>query len=101
MINDPYQRDYLNMPQRPLPNATAVLVLGILSLVICSPLGIVGLILANQDMRLYNSNPDVYTVDSLSSVKAGRICSIIAVCLMALALFVVVVAMMGVFYAGN
>ena len=72
--------------QRPLPNATAVLVLGILSIVVCAVCGIVGLILANQDLRLYNNNPGMYTEGSLSNVKAGRVCSIIGVVLLGLGL---------------
>jgi hypothetical protein len=88
------QNDRLNMPQRPLPNATAVLVLGICSIVVCSLCGIVGLILANQDMRLYNQTPDLYTEGSLSNIKAGRICSIIGVVLLGLGLLVFIVALM-------
>jgi M penetrans paralogue family 26 len=88
------QNDRLNMPQRPLPNATAVLVLGICSIVVCSLCGIVGLILANQDMRLYNQTPDLYTEGSLSNIKAGRICSIIGVVLLGLGLLVFLVALM-------
>jgi M penetrans paralogue family 26 len=78
------QNDRLNMPQRPLPNATAVLVLGICSIVVCQICGIVGLVLANQDMKLYNQNPDLYTEASLGNIKAGKICSIIGIVLLGL-----------------
>ncbi|MBI2731099.1 MAG: hypothetical protein HYX40_10165 [Sphingobacteriales bacterium] len=64
-----------------LPNATAVLVLGILSIVICGFLGIIGLVLGNKDLSLYKANPGIYSEASLSSVKSGRICSIIGLCL--------------------
>lgn len=77
-------RDYLNPGQggnMPLPNATAVLVLGILSIVICGFLGIIGLVLGNKDLTLYNTNPGIYSEASLSSLKAGRICSIVGLCL--------------------
>jgi len=70
--------------QQPLPNATAVLVLGILSLVICFVgvvLGIISLVLANKDMRLYNASPEVYTPGSYNNLKAGRICAIIGLIL--------------------
>jgi hypothetical protein len=91
--------DYLNMPQRPLPNATAVLVLGILSIVVCSICGIIGLVLANRDLRLYNSHPEMYTEGSLSNLKAGRVCSIIGVVLLGLAFlyFIFVLVFIGSF----
>ena len=73
--------------QQPLQNATAVLVLGILSLVICGigvVLGIIGLVLANKDIKLYNANPEVYTIGSYNNIKAGRICAIIGLILQSL-----------------
>lgn len=99
--NDSPQRDYLNMHQKALPNATAVLVLGILSLVVCQFLGIIGWILANQDMKLYNDNPGLYSESSLSTLKAGRICSIIGTCLIALGLLVFVIIFLGGFWHSN
>lgn len=93
--NDPHQRDYLNMHQKELPNATVVLVLGILSIVACQILGIIGWILADQDMRLYNNNPGLYTESSLNTLKAGRICSIIGTCLIALGLLVVTIVFLS------
>jgi M penetrans paralogue family 26 len=95
------QYDQLNMPKKPLPNATAVLVLGICSIVVCSICGIVGLILANQDMRLYNQNPEMYTEASLSNIKAGRICSIIGVVLLGIGLLVVLVMLMTGAFVGS
>lgn len=65
-----------------LPNSTAVLVLGICSLVfgcfmIGLILGIIGLVLSGKDMKLYKANPDMY--DGYSALNAGRIMSIIGV----------------------
>ncbi len=71
-------------PQQPLPNATLILVLGILSIVLCQPLGIAALIMGNQSISLYNQEPGRYTESSLGTVKAGRICGIIGLCLIAL-----------------
>jgi hypothetical protein len=71
-----------------LPNATTVLVLGILSIVICGFLGIIGLVMGNKDMALYNSNPSMYSESSLSSLKAGKICSIIGLCLWAFGILI-------------
>ncbi|MDB5199540.1 MAG: hypothetical protein JWO92_1503 [Chitinophagaceae bacterium] len=93
--NDSSQRDYLNMQHKALPNATVVLVLGILSLVVCQLLGIIGWLLANQDMRLYNDNPGLYSESSLSTLKAGKICSIIGTCLMGLGLLVIAIMVLA------
>ena len=66
--------------QQPLQNATAVLVLGILSIVLCFVgliLAIIALVLAGRDIKLYNTSPEVYTNDSYNNIKAGKICAII------------------------
>lgn len=75
-----------NQPQAGLPNATASLVLGILSIVgsfcygiVGLVLGIIGLILANKDRKLYQDMPDLYSPSSLGQSNAGRVCSIIGV----------------------
>ncbi len=72
--------------QLALPNSTAVLVLGILSIIGCwcygifgLILGVIGLVLGKRDMQLYQQNPNAYTASSYGNVKAGRICSIIGV----------------------
>lgn len=77
------------MEQQKLPNATAVLVLGILSIVTCCCVGILGiifaviaLILANKDMKLYKANPELYT--NYSNLQTGRIIAIVGLCLSAL-----------------
>lgn len=79
------QQDYLSQNplqvQPPLPNATAVFVLGILSIVVCFITGIIALVLANKDMALYNANPGAYSPSSLSNIKTGRICAIIGIAL--------------------
>jgi len=70
---------------QPLPNSTAVLVLGIVSIVavFCTygilgvVLGIIGLVLAGHPMKLYKENPEAYTEASFKNLKAGKICSII------------------------
>ena len=70
--------------QQPLPNATAVLVLGILSIVLCFigvVLAIIALVLAGKDNRLYAASPEVYTPGSYNNLKTGRICSIIGLIL--------------------
>lgn len=80
-----------------LPNATAALVLGIISIVgafcygivgvIC---GIIGLILANKDRKLYQATPELYSASSYSSLNAGRTCSIIGLILGGLFLLILI-----------
>lgn len=72
--------------QQKLPNATAVLVLGIVSIITCCCygvlsiiLGAVGLYLAKKDTNLYKSNPSAYT--NYNNVKTGKILSIIGIVL--------------------
>jgi hypothetical protein len=65
----------------PLPNATAVLVLGILSIVVCFICGIIALVMAKKDADLYRLNPGAYSEASMSNIKTGRICAIIGLVL--------------------
>jgi len=77
------QQNYLQ-GKEPLPNAVLILVLGILSIILCQPLGIAALIMGNNSIAQYNANPGRYTEGSLNNVKAGRICGIIGIALMVL-----------------
>lgn len=86
-----------NFNQAPvLPNATTVLVLGIISIVgafcygIGIILGIIGLVLANKDRKLIDANPDTFSQGSVSNLRAGRICSIIGIVVGAIFLIVIV-----------
>jgi M penetrans paralogue family 26 len=71
-------------PKPTLPNATAVLVLGICSIVfscvfvgcIC---GIIGLVLASKGRTMYRENPSLY--EGYGQLNAGWIMSIIGVVL--------------------
>ena len=64
-----------------LPNATATLVLGILSIVICFICGIIALVISNRDVSMYRANPELYSEGSYNNIKAGRICAIIGIAL--------------------
>lgn len=75
-----YQKHYF--VQQNLPNSTAVLVLGIVSIFGCCCyifpgliLSIIALILAKQDFELYKENPTRYTDSSFKNLKAGRVCA--------------------------
>jgi hypothetical protein len=77
------------MEKQKLPNATVVLVLGILSILTCCcwgviglVLGIVALMLAKKDTALYNENPELY--DGYSNINTGRVLAIIGIVLSAI-----------------
>jgi hypothetical protein len=83
--------------QPQIPNATTVLVLGILSIVLCCCYGIFGiasgiiaLIMHKQALALYQANPTAYSIASYKNLNAGKICAIIGVILSALMLIYVV-----------
>jgi len=87
-----------------LPNATVVLVLGILSIVFCCCYGVIGLIpaiialvLSKRDKALYQMNPGMYTESSYKNLNAGRVCAIIGLVLNILSLlyFAVIIIMFG------
>lgn len=76
--------------QQQLPNSTAVLVLGIISIVGCFCYGLAGLIcgiialvLAGNATKLYAANPSLYSPSSYNNMKAGKICAIIGTSLSA------------------
>ena len=80
-----------------LPNASAVLILGIISIIACCCygggliLGVIALVLASKDMNRYAMNPSMYTIGSYNNVKNGRICAIIAVVFSVLYIILMVV----------
>ncbi len=92
---------HMNQPGAPgvaLPNSTAVLVLGILSIVFCwcggiigLALGIIALVLSGKAKVLYNENPSAYTLTSFNNLKGGRICAIIGTILSGLYLIYVII----------
>ena len=70
--------------RKQLPNASTVMVLGILSIVTCFCYGIVGIVLGiialsigKKDLQLYRENPEGY--DNYSSLNTGRICAIVGI----------------------
>ena len=73
-----------------LPGATASLVLGIISIVLCwcwgigLVLGIIGLILGIKAVNMYRESPGAYSESSFKNANAGKICSIIGLSLSAL-----------------
>lgn len=77
-------KDLLSRPsfsEAQLPNATATLVLGILSIVVCFICGIIALVISNKDLEMYRANPENYSLASYNNIKTGRVCAIIGLCL--------------------
>ena len=92
MSNYPYIQQS-RIYQKHLPNSTAVLVLGIISIVFCCAFGVIGLangiialVLASKSKVLYQAEPELYTMASYNNLKAGKICATVGICLSALAL---------------
>lgn len=72
-----------------LPNSQSALTLGILSIVTlccCGPfigpiLAIIALVMIPKSIKIYKSNPDIYTHSSFQNLKAARVCAIIGLSL--------------------
>ena len=85
------------MNQQKLPNATAVLILGITAFVGCLCtygvvgliLAIVGLYLAGKDEKLYRQNPGMYS--DYGNLKAGKILSLISLIMSVLYLLMMII----------
>lgn len=69
------------MPQTH-PNGTTILVLGILGLVLCAPLGIVSWVMGNKALKEIDASGMTYT--NRGNIQAGKIVGIVAVALWAL-----------------
>ncbi|WGX94623.1 DUF4190 domain-containing protein [Nocardioides sp. L-11A] len=62
------------------PQGTTILILGILGLVCCGPLGIAAWVMGNKAIKEIDANPGAYT--NRGTINAGRICGMIATILM-------------------
>jgi len=69
---------------------TLILVLGILGLVVCGPLGIAAWIMGNGDLKEMDAG--AMDPSGRSTTNAGRICGIIATILMAVSVVVLILA---------
>lgn len=70
---------------------TTILVLGILSLVLCAPLGIAAWIMGNSDLKEMDAG--VMDPSGRSTTNAGRICGIIGTILLIIGVLVGIAAM--------
>ena len=72
------------------PQATTILVLGILSLVVCGVIGPFAWVMGNRALRDIDASQGTYTpLGGRSSVNAGRICGMIATILLVLGVLAV------------
>lgn len=83
------------MEKQKLPNATAVLVLGILSILTCCCYGIIGIILSvialaigSKDFKTYQLDPEKF--DNYQHLKIGRILAIIGLVLSVLMIIIII-----------
>ncbi len=93
----------MEMIKQELPNATLILVFGILSIVGCCCYGVVGvifgiitLVMAKKALEIYNANPEMYL--GYQNVKIGRILAIIGLVLSGL--FLVTCIVMLIIFGG-
>jgi hypothetical protein len=107
METNPQQTQFQNFNvQRSLPNATAVLVLGIIGIVAACCYGggiilsIIALVLYSKDKKLYVASPELYTEASFKNAKAGRVCAIVGLVISAIFILFIVAAIAIVGIAG-
>ena len=81
------------MEKRDLPNGTVVLVLGILSILTCCCYGVIGLtfgiialVLAKKDLKLYQESPELYL--NYNNIKIGKFLGVIGIVLSGIAMIV-------------
>ncbi len=89
------------MDKQKLPNAQAVLILGILSVITCCCYGVVGIILgivalvmAKKDMQTYNAAPELYS--NYSQLNVGRVLAIIGITISTIYLAIVLYLLIAV-----
>ena len=83
---DDFDNGFRNEPQIPVPNATIILFLGILSIPCCCCVvgiipAVIAIVLASNAGKLYNAEPERYTQSSYSNMNTGKICAIIGLIL--------------------
>lgn len=94
-MTSPYNTpQYGGFPQAEHPQATTVLILGVLGIGFCPPLGIAAWIMGNTAIKEIDAKPGFYS--NRGTVNAGRICGIVGTVITALiALFFVVALVAG------
>lgn len=87
-----------------LPNATLILILGILSIFLSLNneifgffLTIVVLILSSRSLRLFRKKMDQYELSSYKRIVVGRICAIIGLLISIFAFIIAILVFLGLF----
>jgi hypothetical protein len=94
-----YGPGYYGPPPQSHPNGTTILVLGILSLVICSVIGPFAWSMGNKALREIDGSG--YFYENRGHVQAGRICGIISTILLIITFcFIAFVVAMGLITGG-
>lgn len=77
------------------PQGTTILILGILGIVCCGPLGIAAWVMGNKAIKEIDANPSAYT--NRGTVNAGRICGIVGTILMVVGIvaYILLIAIAG------
>ncbi|MEV0347896.1 DUF4190 domain-containing protein [Nonomuraea sp. NPDC050680] len=75
-----YGPSYYGPPPQTHPNGTTILVLGILSLVMCTFIGPFAWSMGTKALREIDQSGYVY--ENRGMVSAGRVCGIVSTCLM-------------------
>ena len=85
----------------PVQNSTAVLVLGIFSIVtswccgfiavVGLTLGVIALALGSKAQSQYNEDPDRYTESSVKNLNAGKICAIIGIVISGILIMAIII----------
>lgn len=85
--------------KQPVQNSTAVLVMGILSIIFCwcwgligLILGIIGLALGAKSKKIYREDPERYSLTSYKNLNAGYTCSLIGTILSGLWVLTIIVS---------
>ncbi len=99
-LRQPPQQPY-GGGQKQLPNGTAILVLGIISIATACMYGVPGLVcgiialsLYRKDKYIYYSDPASYE-QSFKNAKAGYICGIVGVCVSGFMMLCVIFAILS------
>lgn len=85
----PYQGGYGAPGPQPHPQATAILVLGILGIVLCGIAGVVALVMGNKALKEIDANPAAY--NNRQTVVIGRILGIVGVVIWAISLVLIII----------
>jgi uncharacterized protein YacL len=87
-----------------LPNATLILVLGILSIVMSFNneilgfiLSIITLIISSRSLRLFRKKMEQYELSSYKRIVVGRICAIIGLLISIFAFIIAILVFLGLF----